>query len=261
MADPLEPEQFVIADAIPALAWRGRGDGPRPVVIYLHGGGHSKRDVGERAIELIPPRGITLLSFDLYRHGERKPPAEEEGERTARTQARVLERSARDLFTVIEHVRGDPAMDENRVGLRGYSHSANVALIAMGMRAPVRACLSVAGGGDLAAVFAYLLHHREVPSAEIARQLGEAGEDLQRISPLHHVDAFPPRPIMMIHGLHDTIAPFSAHFALYEALLPYYRGQAGDCLFVAHADGHWTPAAVEAMGLVWLVQQLEGETS
>jgi dienelactone hydrolase len=256
VTDSLEPQQFVIGDEIPALVWRGWGGAPRPVVIYMHGGGHTKRDVGERAIELIVPRGITLLSFDLYRHGDRKPPPEhEEGERTALTQ--VLERSARDLFTVIEHVRGDPDTDESRIGLRGYSHSANVALIAMGMGVPVRACLSVAGGGDLAGVFAYLLHRREVPSAEIARQLAEAREELMRISPLHHVGAFPPRPIMMIHGLHDTIAPFSAHFTLYEALLPYYRGQAGDCLFVAHADGHWTPAAVEEMGLWWLVQQLE----
>lgn len=74
------------------------------------------------------------------------------------------------------------------------------------------------------------------------------------INPLYHVDRFPPRPIMMIHGLHDTITPFSAHFALYQALLPHYRSQPGDCMFVAHADGQWPSETVKRMAFSWLVE-------
>ncbi len=48
-----------------------------------------------------------------------------------------------------------------------------------------------------------------------------------------------------------------SHFALYEALLPYYRDQPGDCVFVAHANGHRTPDAVKESGFGWLVQQLD----
>jgi len=59
---------------------------------------------------------------------------------------------------------------------------------------------------------------------------------------------------MMIHGLHDTITPFSAHFALYQALLPHYRSQPGDCMFVAHADGQWPSETVKRMAFSWLVE-------
>jgi len=251
-----QPEQLTIAGEIPALIWRGLGEGPRPVLISMHGGGHTKWDVDRYPIEHIPSQGITLLSFDLYMHGDRIPPTGKPRERTADRFLTSMERCARDLFTILDYLRDNPAMDADHVGLRGYSHSANVALVALGMNLPVRACLSVAGAGDLAALFAYMAHRVEMPSTEIAQEIEKERDRFMRINPLHHVDAFPPRPIMMIHGLHDVLAPFSSHFALYEALLPYYRGQPGNCLFVAHANGHWTPDAVKELGFGWLVQQL-----
>lgn len=225
----------------------------------MHGGGHTKWDVDPLALAYIPPRGVTLLSFDLYMHGDRIPPSGRPTERTADRFLSSMERCAHDLFTILAYLQDDPTIDTNRLGLHGYSHSANVALVALGMSLPVRACLSIAGAGDLAALFAYMSHRVEVPSAQIAEELARERDRFMDINPLHHVDSFPPCAIMMIHGLHDVLAPFSAHFALYEALLPHYRSTPGDCLFVAHADGHWTPEAVKHLGFSWLVQRLAND--
>jgi fermentation-respiration switch protein FrsA (DUF1100 family) len=208
------------------------------------------------ALEVIPSRGVTLLSFDLWMHGDRIPP---EGKPTARTVDRLLTsmvRCAHDLITVCAYLKTDPAINEHRVGVHGYSYSANVALVALGMGVPVHACLSISGAGDLAGLFAYLAHQGEIPSAQIAQDLSQEHDRVMELNPLYHVDRFPPRPIMMIHGLHDIITPFSAHFALYQALLPHYRSQSGDCLFVAHADGHWTPDTVKRMAFAWLAERV-----
>jgi uncharacterized protein len=252
----VEPEQIIIAGNIPALVWRGAGMGPRPVIVHMHGGGGTKWDVRDEVVTHSHSCGVTLLSFDLYMHGDRRPAGRERKRFTPREQVSLLERSVRDLFTVVEYIGDDPAMDEGRIGLRGYSHSATVAHVALGMNVPVHACLSIAGWGDLATGLAHMAHRLDVPSVQIAEELREARQGVMHLNPLHHVDTFPPRPVMMIHGLHDVLAPFSTHFALYEALLPYYRSQPGDCLFLAHADGHWTPAAVEDTGLTWLMQRL-----
>jgi dienelactone hydrolase len=251
-----QPQQTTIAGEIPALVWRGVGEGPLPVLIYMHGGGHDKWDVDNDVIDHVPSHGVTLLSFDMYMHGERIPTSGKPTERTADRFLAGMERSANDLFTILDYLKNDPEVNTDRIGLRGYSHSANVALVALGQGFPVQACLSVAGAGDLAALYAYLAHRVDVPSAQIAEEIDREREGFMRINPLHHVDVFPPCAIMMIHGLHDVLAPFSAHFALYQALLPHYRSRAGDCLFLAHADGHWPPESVKQQGLAWLVDRL-----
>ena len=251
-----QAEQLTIADEIPAVVWHGAGDGPHPVVIYMHGGGHTKWDVDPIALELIPSQGVTLLSFDLWMHGDRIPPSGKPTERTADRLLTSMERCSADLFTILDYVRSNPEMDSDHLGLHGYSHSSNVALVALGMNLRVHACLSIAGAGDLAALFAYLAHQHDIPSGQIAQEMQREHDRFMRINPLHHVDSFSPCAIMMIHGLHDVLAPFSAHFALYQALLPHYRSKPGDCLFVAHADGHWTPDAVKRMGFSWLAERL-----
>lgn len=222
----------------------------------MHGGGHTKWDVDPIALELIPPQGVTLLSFDLWMHGDRIPPSGKPAERTADRFLMSLEQCSADLFSILDYVRGDPSMDADHLGLHGYSHSSTVALVALGMNLPVHACLSVAGAGDLAALFAYMAHQGDMPSAQIDEELTKEHDRFMRLNPLHHVDSFPPCAIMMIHGLHDVIAPFSAHFALYQALLPYYRSRSGDCLFVAHADGHWPAETVKRVAFSWLAERL-----
>jgi len=208
----------------------------------------------------LPASGVTLVSIDMHLHGDRIPPGFEWKEHiTARDVFTSIDQTARDLFTVVEHLRQDALVDADRIGLRGFSHSGYIVRVAMGMGVPVQASLSIAGGGDLAVGLAFFLHRHETPSTEIAAQLAELRADLVRTNPLYHVDAFPPRPIMMVHGLHDVLADFSGHFALYQALIPYYRDQPDDCIFIAHAGGHGPPRSVQELGLTWLVRHL-GET-
>jgi fermentation-respiration switch protein FrsA (DUF1100 family) len=226
-------------------------------VIYLPGGTQTKWDVDPYTLEHLPFAGISIVSIDMAFHGDRMPPG---FAWTAPVAARdvftSIERTARDLFTVVDYLRDEPAIDADRLAVRGMSHSGYIVTMAMGMGLPVKACLSVAGGGDIAAGLAFFLHRQGVPRSEIAIQIKELQPDLVRTNPLYHVDRFAPRPVLMIHALHDIMADFSGHFALYQALIPYYRDQPDDCLFLAHADGHGHPGLVEELALTWIRRQI-----
>jgi len=211
-------------------------------------------------VRRVPASGVNIVSIDMHLHGERIPPGFEWKAPVPLADVFTsIERTARDIFTVVEYLQQDPAVDANCLGLRGYSHSAHIVTVAMGMGAPVKACLSVAGGGDLTAGLTVFLHRQEVPRAEIAAQLRDLQPELVRTNPLYHADRFAPKPIMMVHGLHDVQADFAAQFALYQALIPYYQDHPDNCLFLAHAGGHAPPSDTEEFALSWLVRQL-GET-
>lgn len=251
------PEQVTIAGEIPAVIWPGVGPPPRPAVIYLPGGLETKWDVDTYTRQRLPASGISLVSIDMYLHGDRIPPGFRwEAPVAARDVFASIERTARDLFQVVDFLKAHPAIDGDRLALRGLSHSGYIVTMAMGMGVPVKACLSIAGGGDLTAGLAHLLHRQQVPREKIAAQLAELQQDLVATNPLYHVDRFPPRPVLMVHALHDMMADFSGHFALYQALIPYYRARPDDCLFLAHADGHGHPGMVEEMAVTWLIRQL-----
>lgn len=255
-----EPKQTTILGEIPAVIWRGAGSPPRPAIIWLQGGLETKWDVDEHVLRRVLALGVTVVSIDMYMHGERMPAGFEWKAPVPLADVFAsIERTARDIFAVVDYLRQDPGVDADRLGLRGFSHSGHIVTVAMGMGVPVKACLSIAGGGDLSAGLAVFLRRQGVADAEIAAQLNALQDDLVRANPLYHVARFASRPIMMVHGLHDEHGGFSAQFALYQALIPYYQDRPEDCLFLAHAGGHAPPPRVEDLALTWLVRQL-GET-
>lgn len=248
-----------MADEVPALVWRGFGQGPRPAIVTVHGGGGSKRDVEPRVVERLIAQGVTLVSIDAYLHGDHIPSGFQRGSLRQARLAIFLEmyaHTARDLFAVAAHLRADPAVDGDRLGLRGESLGGYIVLAAMGMGAPVHAALSVCGGADYATTFRHRLRRQGLPADEIEREMEAVEERAREIDPLQHLEGFPPRPLMLIHGAQDPLVPPAGQQALFDALLPHYQDHPEDCLFVLHAGGHKTPRAIDDMGWMWLAGQV-----
>jgi fermentation-respiration switch protein FrsA (DUF1100 family) len=248
-----------MADHVPALIWRGGGSDARPAIITIHGGGGSKRDIEARTVELVTSRGVTLVSIDVYLHGEHVPPDFDRrslGTTSLALFLEIYEHTARDLFTVTEHLRNDPEIDAGRIGLRGGSMGGYIVLAGMGMNVPVRAGLSICGAADYATAFRHRLERLNVEPGDMTRQLEGVEDRIRQVDPLFHLDAFALRPIMMIHGARDPLVPIEGHRALYDALVPYYRNQPQDCLFLTHAGGHETPPTIEDLGWEWLISSL-----
>lgn len=246
------PEHIVIAGDIPALIWRGVGANPRPVIISLHGGGGSKADVDPAVPVALIADGVTLVTVDAYKHGERAPTGFDMTRARANlaTFLDIIEHTARDLVTVTNVLRDDPAVDEGRIGLRGGSMGGYIVLMAAGLGVPAAAVLSICGGADYARIW-------DLRGAGAGRP--GAGAVLDRasgIDPIYHPNAFPPRPVLMIHGANDPIVPIVGQQALYAALAPLYAEHPGDCLFLTHAGEHATPRTIEQMGWAWLTRVL-----
>jgi fermentation-respiration switch protein FrsA (DUF1100 family) len=83
-----------------------------------------------------------------------------------------------------------------------------------------------------------------------------AVKDAAPADPILHVERFPPKPVLFIHGLYDDAVPIAGHRRLYEALAPYYRERPEDCLFLTHAGQHPTPLSLETLGWTWLVDRI-----
>lgn len=248
----IEPERIIIRGEIPALVWRGQGEGPRPAIISLHGGGGSKADVDRLAVRHLVERGLTVITIDAYNHGDRTPV----GFDMTRARANlavfldIIEHTARDLFIVITALQDDPRIDAGRIGLRGGSMGGYIVLMAISLGLPAAAVLSICGAAD---------YERIWDLRGAGRSRSGAQDVLERapmVDPIYHPLAFPPRPLLMIHGEKDPVVPIAGQRALYDALVPLYATNPGDCLFLTHAGEHATPPEIERMGWEWLTQML-----
>lgn len=248
----IEPEAIVIRGEIPALVWRGHGEGPRPAIISLHGGGGSKADVDPLAVRHRVEHGLTIITIDAYNHGDRAPVGFDMTRARANLAAflDIIERTARDLFAVIAALRNDPRIDSGRIGLRGGSMGGYIVLMAVGLGLPAAAVLSICGGVDYERIWALQGAGRSRPGGT------EVLERVPALDPIYHLLAFPPRPVLMIHGEKDPVVPIAGQRALYDALVPLYAANPGDCLFLTHAGEHATPAEIERLGWEWLTRML-----
>jgi fermentation-respiration switch protein FrsA (DUF1100 family) len=131
-----------------------------------------------------------------------------------------------------------------------------IVLAATGMGVPAGATLSVCGAADYATTFRHRLRRQGLAEDRVEVELSGVSARIPEVDPIYRVEAFPPRPIMMIHGAHDPLVPIAAHRSLYDRHTPLYRDHPERCLFLTHAGAHETPAELEEMGWQWLVAQV-----
>lgn len=241
---------------IPALIWHGRGSGARPAIISLHGAGGNKSDIEEETVESVTRKGVTLITIDAYLRGERAPAGFDVRDPQTFTKmlfVEIIQRTAQDLIIVLAYIKEHAQVDPDRTGLRGGAMGGYIAPAAVGMSLPVQSVLSVVGGADYANSFVQLPSEHTLDTSE-----EQAFQEISRqTDPLNHVARFPPRPVLQVHGDLDPVSPIAGDRALYHALVTHYQDQPQRCLFLLHAGGHETPAALEDLGWNWLLDQVE----
>lgn len=255
--NPPVPKPVRIGGDIPALLWRAGTEQPHPAIIYLAGGGSTKSDVQPDALSTAQEAGITVLSFDMYQHGERRPADFTPPSRASVDQfLEFAEHTADDLRAALTYLANEAGADEHRIGIRAISLSASACLGAIGLGLPVRACLSIAGSGDYTAASSSFMARSGMSPSEISAALETSAERLAAIDPLQHLDAFPPCALMIVHGTADRTVPLETHRSLFDALLPYYADRPEDCLFLIHPGGHGIRPDIHRVGLSWLIERL-----
>lgn len=251
------PERIQIDGEIPALIWRGEGEGPRPAIIYLPGGGQTRHDVDPKSRDAAMSRGVTVLSFDMDQHGDRHTPDFVPPERATLEQfLDFVERTVSDLETVVWHLRRDERVDGDRLGIRAISLSASAALAAIGRGLAIKACLSICGSGDFAASASWRMRRDGASADEIAEALRTSAQRLAQLDPLRHVESFPPRSLMMIHGTADRSVPIEGNRALFDALVPFNLDRSQDCVFMTHPGGHGIRRPLHELAWNWLLEHV-----
>ena len=241
---------------MPALVWRADVRGPQPAIVTLHGGGHDKSVVGRATATRVVSAGVTLVSVDLYLHGEHFDDAASSLGVSYETLLEIVAHTAHDLEGVFEDLDSDPAIKRGAVAVRGESLGAYAALTALGLGVPFCAGLSVGGAADYELTMAHALRAAGSSAGMIRDEQGRLRARIREFDPLYRTEQIAPRPIMMVHGASDEAVPIDAHRELHAALAPHYAAAPEDCLFLTHAGGHNAPAAVDDLAWEWLIRRL-----
>lgn len=193
------------------------GSGPFPLVLVLHGRGHSKeRMLGTMKRELAS-RGVAALALDAAGHGERKP---------VEDVATIFTTTVKDYRLLLPSLLKRPELDPARVGLIGFSMGGMMGTILSAIEPRIRASL-LCVAGDL----------ETLPPA---------------VRPAHFAPYLTDRPIAFVNGHHDPVVPEAAAQKLHAAL---GAGSPPTVFWYNEAD-HTIPKPVLRKGTDWLLEKL-----
>ncbi len=206
---------------IPAFVYRPKGNGPHPVIIYIHGGpegqyrptfsGTFQMWVAELGAAIIAPNVRGSTGYD--------------SEYVSLDNGFQREDAVKDIGALLDWIATQPDLDENRVAVYGGSYGGYMALAsAVHYSDRLKAGVDVVGISN----FVTFLENTEGYRRELRRR--EYGDErdpemrafLERISPLNNVDRIA-LPLLVVQGQNDPRVPVTESEQIVAALRQ--RGQ------------------------------------
>ena len=226
-----------------------RGEGPWPVVLFLHGLGGSHRDVS-LAAPLLVPKGCAVVGLDAVGHGQRR--VEDDRQRLKLLlEGQLMRGTVRDYRRLVSWLADQPEFSGKPIGLIGASMGAIMGAVLAAVEPKICAALLIVGGGNLP----LLLQNSAHPAAKAVRELLNQPEIAQRIAdvdPVNYIGHISPRPVWMLNGSADPIIPVACAQALYEAAREPKR-------IIWYEGGHMPPLATLVTTIEqWLKECLLG---
>src|SRR3954454_12234860 len=206
---PYEPVSFYNSEGLRLNGWWLEQPSTNKVIVLCPGYGRSKSDllgVGAR----LWKAGYRVLLFDFRDQGESEQAIATIGH---------FERD--DLENAIDYVLWRVPGAE--IGLVGYSMGAAVSIMAATHRPEVKAVVADSSFADLKKVLRDIFRHSTHLPASPALEIAEimiwlrAGYRFSNVRPLDYVARVAPRPLLIIHGVNDDVAPIEDAYALYGA--------------------------------------------
>lgn len=211
-----------------------------PLVLVLHGLSHFKENVLP-TLYAFAQQGFRVAALDARQHGER-PDAAGREERLAAsyiaTMYEIITGTAQDASALLDH------LGVTRAAIHGISLGGYIAFSAL-LTEPRLAVASVAMG-----------------SPDWLGPLRAMGLDLQQpafapIVQAHPLDqaefTYPPRPLLMLHGLADEVVPVAGVEALYARLRPAYSESPERLELVLYSElGHTYTSDMMARSIAWI---------
>jgi len=130
--------------SIEAYLYKPTGDGPFPLIIYNHGtrGAHAKQETPFRDIgSMLRAAGYVVLVPERRGYGK-------SGGRAASGQeaASGLQDEASDVLAALDYIKTLPYVDQNRLGMVGWSFGGIVTIFAISQSDAFKVAIDQAGG-------------------------------------------------------------------------------------------------------------------
>jgi dienelactone hydrolase len=211
------------------------GKGPYPAVVYLHGSGGSRADLVGLA-SWLAARGAVALTIDSPFVGEQQQGT---GMEALRQERDLAVRGVIDTRRAVDALRSLPQVDDDRIGLVGFSAGARSAAIVAGVEPRYSSVVLWSGGSE--PVGAY--------TSQLPTELRlAAGSLLSDVDPLRWI-AGSKSKLLFQDGRTDAVVPRTALDRLYVAApepkeIRWYRA------------GHELNARAYEDQLDWLTKEL-----
>lgn len=230
-------------EGIPMVTWAQQDASGCPLVIYIHGLGSDKRGGMELGYNLAS-RGFFFISIDAAMHGDRLD------ERIAHTwdqplpdaiypfetgldrfllMFKIVDQTAKDIITLIDHFSDDPRVDCARVGVAGASMGGFIAYRVAAIESRVQAVVGLISFPMFLQRWKDAIQEASLqPKWSQAMKNAEAQTnkktiEIRDVDPMEGLKRFAPKPLLMICGDLDLDTPKYYSLQAYEILEPYYR--------------------------------------
>lgn len=204
-------------ETVPAALCLPKGEGPWPVVLFLHGLGGSRDQAVTALAPFVCPLGVAVLSIDAQQHGERKREGVEMFSADIPGMVAGFRQSIVDNRRALDYIASHPDLDAERVVLIGASMGGIMGSIVTALDKRINGAFLIVGGGD----WATLVSRSEIDAARGVRELlGDITpyrEALAFVEPVHFAPHIAPRPLHMLNGRDDRIVPAACGQALFDA--------------------------------------------
>ncbi len=218
------------ARMIPAFVYPGVGEGPRPVLINIHGGpeGQARLRLGDNGTQ---GDGVTLIAPNVRGstgYGRTYTTLDDWYKR---------EDAVRDIGALLDWIATQPDMDASRVAVVGGSYGGYMVLASLVHYSPrIRCGIDVVGVSNFVTFLENTAdYRRDLRRAEYGdERIPEMRAFLERISPANNAERITSR-LMVVQGANDPRVPVGESRQIVEAV----RANAYDVAYIEGAnEGH-----------------------
>ena len=215
---------------ISAFVYPGVGDGPRPVLINIHGGPEAQARL--RTVQSTTERdGITLITPNVRGstgYGRTFTTLDDQY---------LREDAVRDIGALLDWIGEQPDMDASRVAVTGGSYGGYMVLASLVHFSPrIRCGIDIVGVSNFVTFLENTAdYRRDIRRAEYGdERIPEMREFLESISPLNNAERITSR-LMVVQGANDPRVPVGESRQLVERV----RGNGLDVAYMEGAnEGH-----------------------
>lgn len=221
---PIETKEWA---GVPCLvATPAQTDEQHPTVLLYHGWGGSSE--GYRFLATTLARaGYVAVVPEMKCHGERGALAVYDEEATMLHFWDVVTSAVDEAELILQALKQEPYVDNERIAIMGHSMGATTAASIFAKQGELVTLIAINGTSAWEVTDRMTRQLFQVPPAE-----GEELELFRHYDPMNALERLYPRPMLLMHGLEDTVLPIHGQEAFYENVLPHYEQSAERLKFV-----------------------------